>query len=46
MILEDIAQSGRPSTRSRTRLANFCGSFSFVSMLEPSKFDEAMKDPD
>src|SRR3954451_1344726 len=45
-ILEEIQQSGRPTTRSRTRLANFCGNFSFVSMLEPSKFDEAMKDPD
>src|SRR3954468_20512582 len=45
-ILEDIRQPGRPTTRSRTRLANFCGSFSFVSMLEPTKFDEAMKDPD
>src|SRR3954464_14883257 len=45
-ILEDIRQPGRPTTRSRTRLANFCGSFSFVSMLEPSKLDEALKDPD
>src|ERR1043165_5413845 len=44
-ILEDIRQPGRPTTRSRTRLTNFCGSFSFVSMLEPTKFDEAMKDP-
>src|ERR1043165_8339863 len=45
-ILDEINQPGRPTTRSRTRLANFCGSFSFVSMLEPSKFDEAMMDPD
>src|SRR4051812_24289521 len=45
-ILEDINQPGRPTTRSRTRLANFCGNLSFVSMLEPSKYDEAMKDPD
>src|SRR4051812_36308265 len=45
-ILEDISQPGHPTTRSRTRLANFCGSFSFLSMLEPSKFDEAMQDPD
>src|SRR3954468_17495992 len=44
-ILEEINQPGRPTTCSRTRLANFCGSFSFVSMLEPSKFDEAMMDP-
>ena len=46
IILDEINQPGRPTTRSRTRLANFCGSFSFVSMLEPSKFDEAMMDPD
>ena len=46
MILESIAQPGHPTTRSRTHLANFCGNFSFVSMLEPSKFDEAMMDPD
>src|SRR3954470_6684379 len=26
-ILEEINQPGRPTTRSRTRLANFCGSF-------------------
>src|SRR3954467_14762361 len=45
-ILEEIQHPGRPTTRSRTRLANFCGNFSFVSMLEPSKFEEAMKDPD
>ena len=45
-ILEEINQPGHPTTRSRTHLANFCGSFSFVSMLEPSKFNEAMMDPD
>src|SRR4051812_5876949 len=45
-ILDEINQPGRPTARSRTRLANFCGNFSFVSMLEPSKFDEAMMDPD
>src|SRR3954465_227747 len=45
-MLEEIRLPGRPTTRSRTRLANFCGNFSFVSMLEPSKFDEAMKDSD
>ena len=46
MILEGIAQPGHLTTRSCTRLANFCENFSFVSMLEPSKFDEAMMDPD
>jgi len=45
MILVDINRPG-PTTRSRTRLANFCGHFSFVSVLEPSKFDQAMEDPD
>src|SRR4051812_12933071 len=45
-ILEEIRLPGRPTTRSRTRLANFYGNFSFVSMLEPSKFNEAMKDSD
>src|SRR3954465_2058365 len=45
-ILEDIRQPGRPTTHSHTRLANFCGSFSFVSILEPSKFNEAIQDPD
>src|SRR5437762_3959784 len=33
-ILEDIRQPGRPTTRSRSRLANFYGSFSFVSRSE------------
>ena len=35
MILESISQLGHPTTRSRTRLANLCGNFSFVSMIEP-----------
>ena len=47
LILDDINNPGPgPTTRSRTRLANFCGSFSFVSILEPTKYDEAMNDPD
>ena len=43
-ILEDIAQPG-PTTRSRTCLANFYGNFCFVSMTKPSKFEQAMQDP-
>src|SRR3954467_325435 len=45
-ILDEINQPGRPTTRSHTRLAIFCGNLSFGSMLESSKFDEAMMDPD
>jgi hypothetical protein len=37
LILEDLKNPGyRPTTRSRTRLANYCGSFSFVSLPEPT----------
>ena len=45
LILDDINNPG-PSTRSRTYLGNFYGSFSFISILEPTKYDEAMTDPD
>jgi hypothetical protein len=47
LILEDLENPGyRPTTRSRTRLANYCGSFSFVSLTEPTKYEEDMNDPD
>ena len=47
LILEDLENPGyRPTTRSRTRLANYCGSFSFVSLAEPTKYEEAMNDLD
>jgi hypothetical protein len=43
-ILGDI-QSGR-ITRSKSRLANFCEHYSFISSVEPLKVEEALKDPD
>nr|XP_020176497.1 circumsporozoite protein-like [Aegilops tauschii subsp. strangulata] len=47
LILDEIENpSYRPTTRSRTHLANYCGSFSFVSLAEPTKYEEAMNDPD
>ena len=36
----------QPTSRSCTRLANYYGSFSFVSLAEPIKYEEAMNDPD
>ena len=42
-ILGDI-QSGR-ITRSKTRLANFCEHYSFISSVEPLKVEDALKDP-
>ena len=32
--------------RSRTHLANYFGSFSFVSLAEPTKYEESINDPD
>ena len=47
LILDEIENPGyRPTTRSCIRLANYCGSFSFVSLAEPNKCEEAMNDPD
>ena len=43
-IYNDI-QTGR-ITRSRTRLANFCEHYSFISSIEPMKVEEALEDPD
>ena len=43
-IFDDI-QTGR-ITRSKTRLANFCEHYSFVSSIEPMKVEEALDDPD
>ena len=43
-ILNDI-QTGR-ITRSKTRLANFCENYSFISSIEPMKVEEALEDPD
>ena len=47
LILDEIDNPGyRPTTRSCTRLANYCGNFSFVSLVEPTKYEEAMNDLD
>ena len=43
-IFDDI-QTGR-ITRSKTRLANFCENYSFISSIEPTKVEEALEDPD
>ncbi len=43
-IFDDI-QTGR-ITRSKTRLANFCEHYSFISSIEPMKVEEALEDPD
>ena len=43
-IYDDI-QTGR-ITRSKTRLANFCEHYSFISSIEPMKVEEALEDPD
>ena len=43
-ILDDI-NSGR-ITRSKTRLANFCEHYSFISSVEPMKVEEALEDVD
>ena len=43
-IYNDI-QTGR-ITRSKTRLANFCEHYSFISSIEPMKVEEALEDPD
>ena len=43
-IYNDI-QTGR-ITRSKSRLANFCEHYSFISSIEPMKVEEALDDPD
>ena len=40
-IIDDIEAPG-PLTRSKaSRLSNFCGHYAFVSIIEPTKVDEA-----
>ena len=47
LILKDLKNPGYHSTtHSRTHLSNYYGSFSFVSLAEPTKYEEAMNDPD
>ena len=41
--MNDI-DSGR-ITRSKTRLANYCEHYSFISIIEPMKVEEALDDP-
>ena len=43
-IYNDI-QTGR-ITHSKSRLANFCEHYSFISSIEPMKVEEALEDPD
>ena len=42
-IFDDI-QTGR-ITHSKTRLANFCEHYSYISSIEPMKVEEALEDP-
>jgi hypothetical protein len=42
MIIGDI----RSGVQTRSRLVNFCEHFSFVSTIEPTKIDVALKDAD
>jgi hypothetical protein len=41
-ILGDISKG----VTTRSRLANFCEHFSFVSSIEPFRVEEALQDPD
>jgi hypothetical protein len=41
-ILGDISKG----VTTRSRLANFCVHYSFVSSIEPFRVEEAMQDPD
>ena len=43
----DSINAPSPLTRSRaTQLANFCGHFTFISITEPKKVDEAFMEPE
>ena len=44
--VDNILGSIRKGVTTRSRLANFCQFYSFVSSLEPLKVDKAHKDPD
>jgi hypothetical protein len=44
--VDNILRSIRNGVTTRSRLANFCQFYSFVSSLEPLKVDEALKDLD
>ena len=44
--VDNILGNIRRGVTTRSRLANFCEFYSFVSSLEPLKVDEALSDPD
>jgi hypothetical protein len=44
--MDKILRSIKRGVTTRSRLANFCEFYSFVSSLEPLKVEEAMGDPD
>jgi hypothetical protein len=44
--VDNILGSIRRGVTTRSRLANFCEFYSFVSSLEPLKVEEALRDPD
>jgi hypothetical protein len=44
--VDNILGSIRRGLTTHSRLATFCGHYSFVSSLEPLKVDEALDDPD
>jgi len=44
--IDNILGSIRRGVTTHSRLATFCGHYSFVSSLEPLKVDEALGDPD
>jgi hypothetical protein len=44
--VDNILGSIRRGVTTRSRLANFCGHYSFVSFLEPLKVEDALEDPD
>ena len=47
LILDELENPGyRRTTRSRTRFSNYGGGLSFVSLAEPTKYEEAMNEPD
>jgi hypothetical protein len=44
--VDQILGDMRKGTQTRSRVANFCEHYSFVSSLEPTKVDDALEDPD
>jgi hypothetical protein len=44
--VDNILGSTKRGVTTRSRLANFCEFYSFVSSLEPLKVEEALSDPD